>query len=764
MNVERSSGPRALSSIRAAFATPRIGWVLKVAVGYVVLVEGALQVLFGHIDIPFVDLPLVEIGRKADSIPRGVIIGGMVIGSLYALVAMGIILVYRASRVINFAQASLGAVPATLAILLIARRGFPYLVAVPIAIVGAALLGAGVEVTVVRRFKSAPRLILTVATLGVGVLLAVLDFFVKRWITGDVIDILTVKFNTPFEGWSVRMGPTTLNGNHIAAIVVVALLVVALGSFLRFSDVGIAIRASAENRDRAAILGIPVATVSTLVWAIAASLSAIGVFLRAPLTGLQFGGSVSLFVLMFGLAAAVMARMESLPTALVAGMFIGIVDRVAIFSTNSSAIAIAIMVPVVLVALLAQRKQLGRAFDMDNSGFGLAREYRPIPVELRDLPEVRIGRSAVLATCGVAAMVFPYVIGTLESGLATRMIGFAIVAVSLVILTGWAGQISLGQFGLAGIGAAVAGGLAANHGMDFFLTLLIAGTVTAGVAILIGLPALRIQGLFLAVTTLSFALAVQHFVLKREFFGWLLPHTGKFVEAPVLWGRFDLSTPQDVSVFGVYHFVLGAEQKLYYVGLAMLAIALASARSLRRLRSGRILIASRDNSRLLQAFGINLAQSRLAAFAISGFFAAMGGCLLAYQQASVDSQAFSADLSVQVLVMAVIGGVGTLLGAVVGVVLVLGLPLLPGLRDIDQIQQLVSGFGVLAVLLLVPGGASQVIFGWRDAFLRWVAARRKLHVPSLVADSLVLDDEPVVEVVDLDAPVIVAARIPALVD
>jgi branched-chain amino acid transport system permease protein len=733
-------------------------------VGYVVLVEGGLQALFGHIDIPFVDIPALEIGRKADSIPRGVIIGGMVIGSLYALVAMGIILVYRANRVINFAQASLGAVPATLAILLIARRGVPYLVAVPIAIVGAAALGAGVEVTVIRRFARSPRLILTVATLGVGVLLSVLDFFVKQWVTGDVIDVLTLKFNTPFEGWSIRIGPTTLNGNHIAAIVVVALLVAAVGSFLRFSDVGIAIRASAENRDRAAVLGIPVATVSTVVWAMAASLSAIGVFLRAPLSGLQFGGSVSLFVLMFGLAAAVMARMEHLPTALVAGMFIGIVDRVAVFSTNSSAIAIAIMLPLVLVALLVQRKQLGRAFEMDSSGFALAREYRPIPVELRDLPEVRVGRAIVMTACALAAIAFPYVIGTLESGMATRMIGFAIIAVSLVILTGWAGQISLGQFGLAGIGAAVAGGLAANHGVDFFVTLLAAGAVTAVTAILIGLPALRIQGLFLAVTTLSFALAVQHVVLKREFFGWLLPGTGRFVEPPVLWGRFDLSQPQRVSVFGLYHFVLGAEQKLYYVGLVMLIVVLSCARSLRRLRSGRIIIGSRDNARLIQAFGINLAQSRLAAFAISGFIAALGGCLLAYQQASVDSLSFSADQSVQVLVMAVIGGIGTLLGAVVGVVLVLGLPLLPGLRDIDQIQQLVSGFGVLAVLLLVPGGASQVIFGWRDTFLRWVAVRRGLHVPSLVADSLVLEGEPVLEVVDLDAPVIEAPRVPMLVD
>jgi branched-chain amino acid transport system permease protein len=332
------------------------------------------------------------------------------------------------------------------------------------------------------------------------------------------------------------------------------------------------------------------------------------------------------------------------------------------------------------------------------------------------------------------------------------------------VLTGWAGQISLGQFGLAGVGAAVAGGLAANHHADFFVTMLAAGLVAAVVAVLIGLPALRIPGLFLAVTTLSFALAVENFVLRREFFGWLLPRTGKFVEAPALFDRLDLGQPTDTSVLGLYHFRIGAEQKLYYLGLALLVLVMFLARSLRQLRSGRILIASRDNGRLIQAFGVDLARTRLAAFAISGFIAGLGGALLAYQQASVDAQTFSANESVQVLVMAVIGGVGTLAGAVVGVVLVLGLPLLPGLRDISQIRLLVSGIGVLVALLAFPGGLSQLLYGWRDAFLRRVAARRGLHVPSLVADDLVLDGaDPGGDDVTAD-PVPAAARAVAAAD
>jgi branched-chain amino acid transport system permease protein len=464
----------------------------------------------------------------------------------------------------------------------------------------------------------------------------------------------------------------------------------------------------------------------------------------------QFGGTVSLFVLLFGLTAAVMARMDSLPTALFAGMFVGIVDRIAIFSSNRASIAIAVMVPVVLIALLLQRKQMSRAFANEATSWSLAREYRAIPSELRDLPEVRWGRLGVFALVGAAALLFPYLVGNVESGLATRMLVFAIVGVSLVILTGWAGQISLGQFGLAGIGAAAGGGLAANHNVDFFVVMLLAGLAGALAAVLIGLPALRIQGLFLAVTTLAFALTVEAFVLHREFFGWLLPDPGRFVEPPALWGKLDLGSSQEVSVLGAYHFDVGNEQKLYYVGLVLLVAVGLCARSLRRLRTGRVLIGTRDNSRVVQAFGISPSSARLVAFALSGFIAGLGGMLLAYQQASVDQATFGANESVKALVMVVIGGIGSLPGAVLGVVFVLGVPLLPGLRSVDQIDTLVSGFGVLAVLLVFPGGLSQLVYGQRDTFLRWVAARRGIHVPSLVADSLVDDAEaPTIDFADL---------------
>jgi branched-chain amino acid transport system permease protein len=723
---------RPVAAVRSVFAHRIAGPVLKVVLGYLLLVEGVVQAIFGRIDIPFIEIGFIELGRKSAPIPRGTFIGGLVIGALYAMFAIGLILVYRANRIINFAQAQLGAVPAVIALLLIARKGWPWFSVLPIVVIGSIVLGAGVEVAFIRRFNRAPRLILTVVTIGVGFLLLVLEFFSKLWISGDLLQSSVAEFNTPFKDIRWRMGIATLNGDQLFGVIVVAAVVVALGAFFKFTDMGIAVRASAENGERASLLGIPVNRVSMVVWSLAALLSAIGVFLRVPIVGLPLDGFIGPSLLLYGLAAAVIARMESLPTALFAGMFIGIVDRAAIFSTNRASIANAVMFVVILVALLVQRGSLSRAADTGVSTWQAVKEFRPIPAELRSVPDVVTARLVVSLVVGAIILGLPFIVGDLNTGAATKMLVFAMVGVSLVILTGWAGQISLGQFAISGIGAAVAGGLAANHGWDFFATIFVAGIAGALVAVVIGLPAVRIQGLFLAVITLSFAFTVANFVLTREFFGWLMPKEGLAVERPIMYGRFDLNAE---SKLGPVTFMPDA--KLYYVTLAFLVVILASATALRKNRSGRILIGVRDNGKALQAYGVNLARTRLVAFAISGFIAAVAGALFAYQQTSVDAGTYGAEYSIQLFVMTVIGGIGSLAGALLGAAFVVGLPLLPILRDIDIIEFLTSGIGVVVILYFMPGGLAEGMYRIRDTFLRRVAAKHSIHVPSLIADSLV---------------------------
>src|SRR3954454_8687837 len=184
-----------------------LGPAVKVLLGYVLIVQGLLQYLFGKV-------PIVHAGRGAHLIPTEILLLVLVYGSLYALIGMVVILVYRANRIVNFAQAQLGSVPAVIALLLIAKRGLPWIIALPIAIIGGAVLGGAVEVTLVRRFASAPRLILTVVTIGIGFLLLVLEFYSKQWVGGSLNDSTNLTFPTPFTHFHWKVGVLTFRGDH----------------------------------------------------------------------------------------------------------------------------------------------------------------------------------------------------------------------------------------------------------------------------------------------------------------------------------------------------------------------------------------------------------------------------------------------------------------------------------------------------------------------------------------------------------------------
>lgn len=648
-------------------------------------------------------------------LPRGVSLGvllnGAILGMLYALLAFGLILVYRANRLVNFAHAGLGLVPAVTALLLVTNRGWPYPASLVVMLVGSALVGGLVEL-VMRRFSRAPRLVATVFTIGLAQIFVFLELQLPGWVGGT--SSLPFDFPTPYSGLRAEVGGVVFSGDYLAIVVAAAVVCAGLAAFLRLTRAGIAVRAAAENAERAALLGVPVARLSTIVWVLAGVLSGVAVFLQAPVTALPTGGTVSPLVLLYGLAAAVVARMESLPVAFAAGVGVGVIQQGAFAGSSRPDDAAALMLPVILGALLVQRRRMARAYDTGMASYRALQEFRPVPVELRALAEVRRVRAALVGLPAAVALGAPYLLGTGRTAFATQAVIAGIVAVSLVVLSGWAGQISLGQFAFAGAGAAVAGGLATRYGLDFFLTLAAALVAGAVVAVLIGLPALRVPGLFLAVVTLAFAASVQYAGLSRDRFGWLLPPDGAYVTKPVLYGRFDLQA----SAAGYY-----------YLCLAVLALALASAWSLRHSRSGRLFVGLRDNQRAAQAFGADATTTRLAAFAVSGAVAALAGALSAYQS-QVDPGSFAMEASLTAFLYAVVGGLSSLPGAVLATV---GLSALSAFGG-PKLSVLASGVGVSLVLLAFPGGLAQAAQQARDGALRWLAARHRIHVPSLVAD------------------------------
>lgn len=671
------------------------------------LVLGSLLATFAVLQV--LDLVLPQ------GAPLGIVVRGIVFGSLNGLIAIGIVLVYRANKVVNFAQADFGAVAAVLAIEFVLQLRMNYFLAIFLGFVIALALGALIERLVIRRFRNAPRLILAVATIGLSQVLNGVSILIPLLWTG----LSSGSFTTPFS-FTFVVKPVVFNGNHLVAIIAVVIAVAALTAFLRYTDYGIAIRAAAENGDRANLLGVPTARLSTMVWAIAGLLSAMAVILRTPLLGFSSFTSVSgsgFALLLITLAAAVFGGMESLPVTFLAAVGLGIVQELGAWTFHTATYVDALLLGAILIVLLLRRDRFSRATETGIATFKALREVRPIPSELRGTWEVRAGLVLLKGAFIGAALALPVFLEPSQEQLAALIFIYAIVAVSLVVLTGWGGQISLGHFALTGFGAATTGYVLTTLHWDLFLAIPIAMAVAALAAFLVGLPALRITGPFLAVTTLAFAVTSGSLFLNHKYVKFL----PDFVPRPALWGRVDISQ----------------DWQMYYVSLFALIVAMAVARSFRQSRTGRALVGTRDNFQAAQSFSINTTIVKLTGFAVSGAIAGLAGSVYVLHQTAFKSDAFGPDVSIRLFSMVVIGGLGSLPGAFLGAAYVRGAEFfLPAGWSI-----IASGAGIVALLLFLPGGLGELSYRIRDRFLRWVARRHDILVPSLVADLRLTEDQ-----------------------
>ena len=640
-------------------------------------------------------------------LPLGIVLLGAVLGSLTGLTAMGLVLIYRASRIVNFAQAALGSAAGVFSVLVFTAWGVNYFVAFALGVVVAAGAGALVEISVVRRFFWAPRLILTLATIGLAQILGGVELILPRAFGEPLV---VNSFRTPLSGkFSVR--PIVFTGSHILILIVVPVVALALAWFLRYTSLGTAIRATSENAERAMLLGIPVRRLSTTVWAIAGVLSALTIMLTAPIQPVPPTVLAGPTLLLAPLAAAVLAKMENLPVAFAAGVGTGILQQATFWNTSRGSLTDVVFLALILTALLVQKHQLTRGEDAATSSWVGATETPAVPSELRALPEVVWGRRILITLAVAVALAVPSVLTVSQLSLVgTIAVTYAVVGVSLVILTGWAGQLSLGQFAIAGVGAVAAANL-----LDANADLLVAMAGAAGAgalaAVVIGLPALRIRGLFLGVTTLALAVAMSTFFLNPSYFESLLPDN---MARPVLFTRFDLTD----------------ERTLYYTCLAVLFLSVVAARGIRAGRPGRVLVAVRDNERAAQARGVHVLRIKLLAFGVSGAIAGLAGCLHVLALNGISYGAYNPSQSFEAFSMVVIGGLTSVTGALVGAFVLRGTEYLVG----GGLQLVVTGAGVLLLLLVFPGGLGQLALRVRQRVLRSIAARRGIEVPSLVAD------------------------------
>ena len=662
--------------------------------------------------------------------PWGIYGLGVVNGSLLALDAAAVVLVYRSSRVINVAQISLAVLASTIFASMVTyeplarwtremcgnsclRRtpewfdSLNYALSAVVALLVATAMSWLMYQLVIRPLESSPRLVGTVATIfGVSV------FGVAAQKVPDLLSSraqkeaqVAVGAPAPPFGLTLHIGGVRFDSAAVLTVAVMVVGVPLLAFYLRRSTTGIAIRAAAESPTAMAAVGVDVRRVTSRVWLLAGVLAGItGVLTTMGSAPPPAGVSVDAPVLVRVLAAAVIARLVSLSLAAVASVVFGVLTLVIVYGHGSSQpVDVAVFV-VLAVALLLQRSGSAR-LDLSQAGaWRTAVEIRPTPSVLRSVPTVRSWRRAGIAAVAVVVLGGPWVLSPSQTTLASFALIATMVFLSLLILTGWAGQISLGQLAFAAVGAWVT----AATGLPALVAVPLAMLAGAAVAALVGVPALKLRGVQLAIVTLAFNLAATTYLLSDRYLGSVLPSK--------------LGRPRGLGL------QLDDERTFFYVVLGLLLLVFAAVVGLRRSALARELLATRDNEVGAQALGVAPVRVRLTAFALSGAIAGLAGALIAYQQHAVNVDTFSVDQSLQLFLYAVIGGLGgpsaaLVAGAYYSVVTVFGLP--------TQVTQLLTGLGGVVLLLLSRGGLAQLLYAGRDAWLRSVARRHRIVVPSL---------------------------------
>ena len=627
-----------------------------------------------------------------------IVLLGLVIGMANALLASGLVLISMSNRVINFAHGELGAFAVAMMLTLTRVAHLNYWLALLLSLAATAALGGLIERTIISRLFASPRLIVLIATIGIAQLVAVTRLVLPKPKAGDGEAILAGGANifpVPFASPVVEFGRVVFLPQHLLVLVVGPILALALFAFLRYSAYGIALRAAAENAPRARLLGIPVRRVSTIAWVAAALLSGAGSILLAPIIGFSATEAVGLPLLMRGLAAATVARMSSVGTAFGVGLALGVADQLVFFWSGRSGLTDVVLFVVILAVLLGRGEQQRRTVASEESSWQIAEPVRPLPREVADHPRWRGVTGAVIAVAIPAVMLLPNYLSVSGTQFVATVLLVAIVAVTLTVLTGWAGQMSIGQWALAGVGGVFGAKLVTDWGVPFWGGFVAGAVVGGAVALVLGFPALRLEGSALAVVTLGFAVAAA---------AWLF-------DQPWIKGTGFLERPGYLTTTAYY-----------YVSLGFFLLSVLGIRALQTTRIGRNMLAVRDNPRQASAMGVDIVRTKLTAFVLAGTFAGAAGFLWSAGIGLASTVVYQPQRSLSLVAAVVIGGLGSVGGAVLGTFYFLGIPYVAGSVS-PYLGLLTTGIGLLTLVLFFPGGLARLLAEARDRFAALVVGR-----------------------------------------
>ena len=613
-------------------------------------------------------------------------------GGVYAALALALVLTYRSSGVINFATGAVALHGAYTYAglrdgrLIVLIPGLPtdvdlgselgFLPAAAITLVIQAVLGALLYLVVFRPLRNAPPLARAVASLGVLVIIQ--ELMAMR----QGISAVAVAPIFPDDRW--EWGELILLSDRFYLAVAVALLTVGLWLLFRYTRFGLLTRATADSQTGAFVSGISPDRIALLNWMISATVAGAAGILIAPISPLT-PVTYTLFVVP-ALAAALVGGFQNLLPTLVAGIAIGMLQSEATTQAafnswlprtgSSELVALLIVVGALLVT--------GKALPIRG---GLIRH----PLGEAPRPRSLLVPTVVGSVVGVLALALTE--GTWRTAIISTMI-FAVIGLSLVIVTGYAGQVSVAQLALAGSGAFTMSYLTTTAGIPFPIAPLLSALLAAVIGVIIGLPALRLRGLTLGIVTLAFAYAIEAVWFRN---GQFVDASGGKVEQPELFG-IDLSIGTGLA-FPRFNF-----------GLVCLITLVLVAYGVARLRTsalGSAMLAVRANERSASGLGVNVVRVKIISFALASFVAGLGGSLLSYRQGVVTFESYTTLGNLALLSTAYLAGVTSVWGGILaGVLAASGIVFVVSEKaiDIGQWFGVLGAVGLIVTLIQHPEG------------------------------------------------------------
>jgi branched-chain amino acid transport system permease protein len=594
-------------------------------------------------------------------------INGLVVGNIYALLAVGLALIYGVSHLINFAHGSVYMVGAYIGWLCITYLDTPLPVTLAAVVAGSALIGVGIERIGLRPLQGSPRIAPLLATIGIGL---VLDQVMQLLFTPDPRG---VPLQVP--SWRIQIGDGTIGALDILIAGIGISSAGLLYFFLRFTKLGWAVRATALDRDAAQQCGVDVNRVNMTVFAIASALGGVSGFL----VGMYYNSidpNMGYHAGLKGIIAQMIGGMGNVPGAIAGSLLLGLVESYGIAAFGTSYRNLFAFVVMILILVLKP-----------NGLFSRGRALPPEPLTgtfIAPSAPVRIPMWLVV-TLAAAALALPLVV---RNGYYLQTLGigwlYAVLAISLTLVAGTAGMISLGQAGLLAIGAYASALLAIKLHLPVSVTIPAAGIITALLGTLIIFPSFRLRGHYVTIATLGVGEIVTLTILNWD----------SLTNGPV-----GLTAVPPLSAFGI---PLISGMAVYFVGLgALIILALLQWRLLGS-HLGRTLRAIRDDDVAARSYGIVLDRYKGLAFGVAGFAAGITGALMAHVFSYVNHETFTSQVSLLALTMVILGGLGNLSGAILGAVALVSLPEM--FRVLAEYRMLIYGIALLLLIRFRPQG------------------------------------------------------------